>query len=135
MKYSLLFLSIITLLIHPVKAQNPGKSTYPLIIVFQSVCCGVPTDSAVKIFIRSFKKQQSIKKITAYHIGPLGREGEYFLAFKLNELNKKQMAVFISGIKKIKTLPIDRGLFDFKFNTELDPALMPKRTSTTESVF
>ena len=116
-------------------AQSNGKNIYPLVMSFQSECCGVPSDSALRVFIRSFKKQYKIKKITACHVGPMGREGEYYLAFKLNELSKKQAAYFIAKIKLIKKLPSDKGLWSFKEKEAIDPETIPKRSSMEKVVF
>ncbi len=116
-------------------AQTEEKTIYPVVISFNSQCCGVPSDSAVKLFIRSFKKQYKIKKISAYHIGPMGREGEYYLAFKLNELNKKKAGYFISKIKQIKKLKSDKGTFTINENFEIDPATISRRSTFSEVVF
>lgn len=68
-------------------------------IQFHSVCCGVPSEIPVVKMIKSFKKKNHIKSITAYHIGPLGKEGEYDLAFQLTELNKSQRVKLIGQLK------------------------------------
>lgn len=111
-------------------AQTAGKVTYPVIVSFQSFCCGVPSDAAVRNFIQSFKKKYQVDSIGAYHIGPMGREGEYYLAFELNELSKKKACHFISGIKKIKPIKSDRGKFSIKEEVEIDPETLSGRTTT-----
>ena len=135
MKSLLLIAALILSVTQPLTAQTIEKTTYPMVISFQSQCCGVPSDSAVRKFIVSFKKKYKIKKITAYHIGPMGREGEYYLAFTLNELSKKKAGYFISKIKKIKPLRSDRGTFSFREKLEIDPELISKRAKTEVVVF
>ncbi len=135
MKSLLLITALILSVTQPLTAQAIMKTTYPLVISFQSQCCGVPSDSAVRKFIVSFKKKYKIKKITAYHIGPMGREGEYDLAFTLNELSKKKAGYFISKIKNIKPLRSDRGTFSFREKLEIDPELISKRAKTEIVVF
>jgi hypothetical protein len=120
----------------PVIAQDTTKvTTYPLVISFQSICCGVPSDSTLKSFILSFKKKNKIKKIVAKHIGPMGREGEYKLAFPLKELTKKQATNFISKIKKIKPLPTENGKLSFEENSKMDPNSISRRATITDEIF
>jgi hypothetical protein len=135
MKTRIILITLIINFSFPLMAQPDVKTTYPLVVSFQSMCCGVPSDSAITNFIRLFKKQYKVKKIKAYHIGPMGREGEYYLAFKLNELNKRQVNYFISRIKNVKPLTTDKGSFSFTENQEIDPSLMPKRTTTNVVIF
>ena len=131
-----LFISIIFLsTVQSLTAQDSLKISYPLVMSFQSQCCGVPTETSLHSFIAAFKKKYKIKKISAIHIGPMGREGEYYLVFKLTELNKKQKKDFISKIKKIKKLPDDRGTFSFTEKMEMGPGSLPQRAKSEEVNF
>ena len=131
-----LLLSIFLLTIAQVlTAQDSLKTTYPLVISFQSECCGVPSQTSVRNFIISFKKKYKIKKITANHIGPMGREGEYYLAFGLKELSKKRAKEFIAKIKLIKKLPADKGSFSFNEKMEIDAATFSQRTKSKKEDF
>ncbi|MEP7165400.1 MAG: hypothetical protein ABI741_11940 [Ferruginibacter sp.] len=134
MKPLLLITSLLLSLAQPVAAQNE-KITYPIVISFQSQCCGVPSDTVVRNFIAAFKKKYKVKRITAYHIGPMGREGEYYLAFKLNELSKKKAGYFVTKIKKIRPLKSDRGTLSVKEQFEIDPDLISGRAGTKAVVF
>lgn len=93
------------------KAQTKDSIIrYPVVIKFQSVCCGVPSEAPLISFIKTFKRNNKIKKITAYKIGPLGREGEYNVGFKLTELNKDQKKSFIKKLKLLMPKLNDKGL-------------------------
>jgi len=133
MKYSLLLTAIIVSISLSSFAQTKGKTTYRIVVSFQSECCGVPSDSTIRSFVKTFKKQYRIKKITAYHIGPMGREGEYYLAFKLNELTRKQAANFIAKLKKIKKSGSDPGMLSFREAFEITAEEIPQR-ATTEKI-
>jgi hypothetical protein len=74
---------------------------FPVAIQFTSECCGVPNSAPVYSFIKAFKKQHKIKKLVVYRIGPLGREGEYDLAFPLKELNSRQARLFKTGLRSV----------------------------------
>ncbi len=135
MKFSIALTSILIHACFFSMAQTEARKTFPLVVSFNSQCCGVPSDSSIRKFITMFKKRYKIRKISAYEFGPLGREGEYCLAFNLKELNKKQRVVFISKIKRIKIFPTDRGTFSFDENYEIDPASLPKRALKKEVLF
>lgn len=83
---------------------------YPIVIQFQSVCCGVPSQQPLISFIKTFKRNNKIKKISAYRIGPLGKEGEYNVGFKLTELNRAQKKSFIKKIKLLVPKLNDKGM-------------------------
>ena len=89
-------------------AEN-DSTRYPLVVEFHSLCCGVPDDAPLLKYISGFKKKYKIKRITYDRIGPLGREGEYDIAFPLKELSKKQAAVFIKQVKLVTAALKDRG--------------------------
>lgn len=126
-----LLISIISLsIMQSLAAQDSLKISYPLVMSFHSQCCGVPTETSLQSFMTSFKKKYKIKKITATHIGPMGREGEYYLAFKLTELSKKQKKDFITKIKKIKKLPRDKGTFSFMEKMDIDSGSLPGRATS-----
>ena len=128
-----LLISIISLsIMQSLAGQDSLKTSYPLVMSFHSQCCGVPTETSLQSFMTSFKKKYKIKKITATHIGPMGREGEYYLAFKLTELSKKQKKDFITKIKKIKKLSGDKGTFSFTEKMGIDPGSLSQRTKSEE---
>ena len=96
------------------------NTRYPLVIEFHSFCCGVPNDAPLLKYIAGFKKKYKIKKIAYDRIGPLGREGEYDMAFSLRELNKKQAGIFIKEVKLIVADLKDRGGADAEENISVE---------------
>lgn len=102
---------------------------YPVVVKFQSVCCGVPSDAPLKVAIQKFKKKNHLKSITAYHIGPLGREGEYIIGFTLAGFKKKQKAVFINKIKQTTAIMKDRGNAEVEINYTNSVSKLPTRAS------
>lgn len=129
MKLSIIITIVLLSAIEPVLAQDSSRINYPLVVSFGSQCCGVPSETPLKNCIASFKKKYKIKKIKAVHIGPLGREGEYDIAFSLAELNKKQKKDLVTRVKKIKKLSADPGYLTVRENVEVIPAEQPKRAS------
>lgn len=89
-------------------AQTANRS-YPVAVMFSSYCCGVPDDAPLIKAINSFKKKNKIKKISYDKIGPMGKEGEYEMAFSLKELTKKQKTAFIKMLKATAPLLKDKG--------------------------
>lgn len=107
MKYIILSL-LISLSIHA-KAQQKDSTTYRLVVHFYSLCCGVPDSKPLVNAIRSFKKAKHFKSITAMKIGPIGREGEYMLAFSLKGMSSIQKKAFIKSVKQAAINMTDKG--------------------------
>lgn len=130
MKY--LLFPLLTLLISSmtVSAQKTGKRTYAITVSFQSICCGVPDQAPLDSAIRRFKKKQKLKKpVRADKIGPLGREGEYTLAFTLSGMTRNQKKQFISMLEKVIPLLKDRGQASLQLNETYIIADLPARAT------
>ena len=105
--------------------------TYPVIVSFNSMCCGVPSSEPVMKLIKSFKKQYKIKQVAVDSIGPMGREGEYYLAFRLKELSKAQKIKFIQQLKKTAETMKEKGAAEIRENETINKADLSSRASVT----
>ncbi len=135
MKILSILTAVIILFQGTANAQDSSKTRYPVVVFFQSICCGVPSEKPVIDFINAFKKKNKIQRITANQIGPMGKEGEYYLAFSLRELSKKQAKLFVNGIKNINKLPDDPGILTIKESMEINTAEIPRRASIKKISF
>jgi hypothetical protein len=118
-----------TLLSAAAFAQN--SEPYAAVVSFNSMCCGVPSNEPVMKLINSFKKQYKIKQVIADSIGPMGREGEYYLAFSLKEFSKSQKVKFIQQLKKIAATMKDKGSAEVRENETVDKAGFSRGTAVT----
>lgn len=114
-------------------AQN--RTTYPVVVSFNSMCCGVPSNTPVLKLIKSFKKQYKIKQVAVDSIGPMGREGEYYLAFRLKEFSKAQKIKFIQQLKKTAASMKEQGSAEIKENETINKADLSSRTTITALKF
>jgi hypothetical protein len=105
----ILVIIIQIIVINSSKAQTFDSTLYPLTIKFASICCGVPSDVPLKKEIKLFKTKNKIKSIKAIKISPMGKEGEYWICFKLKELSKKQKINFSDKLCKVTKKMTDRG--------------------------
>ena len=110
-------------------AQN--TQTYPVIVSFNSMCCGVPSNEPVMKLIQRFKKQYKIKKVAVDSIGPMGKEGEYYLAFSLKEFSKAQKIKFIQQLKKAAAGMKEQGSAEIKENETVNKADLSSRAGVT----
>jgi hypothetical protein len=122
---TLLFLAL------PFPALAQRLAAYPVVVSFNSMCCGVPDSKPVMDLIRSFKKQHKIKRISVDSIGPMGREGEYYLAFRLKEMSSSQRLKFIQQLKNVVPRMTDRGSAEIKERLIIDKADLGSRTGIT----
>ena len=58
----------------------------------------------------------------------MGKEGEYWLAFSLTELTKKQAAMFCKQIKAVAEKKPDRGTMGFAENEKIDMSGLGRAT-------
>ena len=135
MKNTTLLACLIFLSLKPVLAQDTAVTRFPVVVSFHSICCGVPSDSSITVYILAFKKKNKLKSIKASHIGPMGKEGEYYLAFPLKELTKKQAKAFITGLKKVKKSPDETGEISYMDNYSLHVKQLPGRATVREVTF
>jgi hypothetical protein len=124
-----IFFTFLVYLLAIVPAFAQKKTTYPVVITFNSMCCGVPSDEPVIKLVQRFKKQYKIKKVTADRIGPMGREGEYWLAFALKEFNKAQKIKFIKELKKTAAAMTDKGSAEIRENETVDRSVLSGATT------
>jgi hypothetical protein len=129
MKKICFFLLLGTLLTTIALAQN--SEPYAAVVSFNSMCCGVPSNAPVMKLIKSFKKQYKIKQVTVDSIGPMGREGEYYLAFSLKEFSKTQKVKFIQQLKKTAVTMKDKGSAEVRENETIDKSGFSRGTTVT----
>ncbi len=101
MKKNLFFLTLSLFVFISAASAQQGDSTisFRVLLKFQSECCGVPSDRPLIKAISSFKRKYHVRSIQAYRIGPMGREGEYYLGFYLKELNRPLRSKLISKMR------------------------------------
>ncbi len=129
MQKSIVLLFLMALLTSATHAQRIYN--YPVVVSFNSMCCGVPDSRPVMKLISNFKRQYKIKRLAVDSIGPMGREGEYYLAFKLKEMTSAQKIKFIQQLKKIVPTMTDRGSAELKENMVIDKQDLSSRSGIT----
>jgi hypothetical protein len=122
---SLLFLGLIS------GFTQPTSVKYPVVIKFQSICCGVPDDAPLNEMIKKFKKQYKIKTLSTTRIGPMGKEGEYYLAFSLKGMTAKQKLNFKKKIRSLVPTMKDKGVATLEENITINAADLPSRATST----
>jgi hypothetical protein len=100
------------------------KTTYKVVVKFGSMCCGVPSNKPLLDYVAAFKKKNKIKKIVCDNIGPMGKEGEYDMAFSLKELKKQQVEIFVKEVTTLAATMKEQGYANVEENVEVDKAAM-----------
>ena len=122
----ILSISIVTLTSFAQQKKKKEKSLfYPVVVQFHSICCGVPSDKPLTQFITTFKKSNRISKINAIKISPMGKEGEYYLAFTLKEMDRKQKFLFRNKLKNITDKMKDKGNVSVEENMNIFKSELP----------
>lgn len=105
--------------------------TYPVMIRFQSFCCGVPSEIPLRKCIIQFRKKYRIKSIKAWKYAPMGREGEYDLAFPLTEMTRTQKSQFIKKLQAVVPRMKDKGSARLELNYMVVKEDLPAQASRT----
>ncbi|MBS1743860.1 MAG: hypothetical protein JST81_12570 [Bacteroidetes bacterium] len=121
--------------INVASAQSNNTCQYAVVLKFNSIGMGVPNDSLLRNYIDAFKQKNKIKKITACRIGPMGKEGEYWLAFSLKELSKKQKSIFKTELRAVTEQMTDRGNVSYEENEQVNKNDISGRVSAVEVIF
>jgi uncharacterized protein YeeX (DUF496 family) len=101
---------------------------YKVVVKFGSMCCGVPSNKPLLEYVAAFKKKNKIKKIVCDSIGPMGKEGEYDMAFTLKELKKLQVEIFVKEITALAATMKEQGYATIEENVEVDKASLGRAT-------
>ncbi|MEQ1553432.1 MAG: hypothetical protein ABL929_04585 [Ferruginibacter sp.] len=127
--------ALITLLIITMNlVAQTETNNYRLIIKFGSIGTGVPENKPLLTYIANFKKKNKIKKIAYNNIGPMGREGEYYMAFYLKELKKKQAEIFVKEISEIASKIKEKGTIEVVENEKIDITTLSARQTITKII-
>ncbi len=73
---------------------------YDVVISFNSICCGAPSDDFLKDFVAKCIKVYNTG-IEGWQTGACGREGEYKILLSAAKLNKAKKLKFMDSLKKI----------------------------------
>ncbi len=107
---------------------------YRVVVKFGSMCCGVPSNKPLLDYIAVFKKKNKIKKIVCDSIGPMGKEGEYDMAFTLKELKKTQVEIFIKEVTALATTMKEQGYANIEENVDVNKASIGRATIVKKSL-
>jgi hypothetical protein len=105
---------------HSYNIIDTSNKVYAICLHFQSICCGVPDEKPLQIWINEFKKRKHIKKVNALKVGPMGREGEYNLYFNKGEMNNCVFRKFQEGLKKLVSTLKEPGIVVYESNPPID---------------
>lgn len=128
-------LAILSFLMLNVFAQTENIKTYKVSVYFASFAEGVPSAEPLLNFMEKFKKENKLTCICADRVGPLGREGEYKLAFTLDGMKKKTADKFIKQITEVAATMKDRGQATITLDDKINLSELSERTTIKSEVF
>lgn len=123
----------LALLFTGILSAQSQKTVYRYVVKFNSECCGVPSATPLVNSVLKFKKKNNIKKLAYYKISPMGREGEYYMAFQLKELTEKKLVMFMKEINATVLKMKDKGSATTEENVILDKQDLSGRTTITKA--
>ena len=82
------------------KNMTTQKKEYKIAVAFTSICCGTASNDFLKDYVNNFCDKNKVK-VAAFQKGGCGREGEYYIAFSLSEINTDLQGDFINKLEEI----------------------------------
>lgn len=118
------------------KAQKKDSVLfYPIVVKFQSKCCGVPDQKPLDSAILLYKIRNHIRIIKADKISPMGREGEYYLAFKKSKFLSRYKKSFTALLEKVCKQMNEPGYIEIEKNATINTADIPSRAEIEAITF
>lgn len=108
---------------------------YPIVLKFQSKCCGVPDQKPLDSAILLYKINNHIRAIKADKISPMGREGEYYLAFKKTKFMSKHKKTFLVMLKAVVKKMKEPGYVEIEVNSLIRKEDLPSSAQITNVIF
>ena len=128
-------LALLTVFMMNAFAQTDNSKTYKVSVYFGSFAEGVPSEKPLINFLQKFKKENKLTCICADRIGPLGREGEYKLAFSLEGMSNKKAEKFITQITEVAATMKERGQATITLDDKINLSELSERTTIKSEVF
>ena len=129
-------LALASVMLSSFTTKSPSAaSVYPIVVKFLSTGAGVPSDEPLRRAVLSFKKKNKLKLIQAARIAPLGKEGEYYMGFEMNEMTVRQKKEFITAIRAVVGEMDDRGKAEVEQNVAYSSIPTSSRTTTQVVAF
>ena len=128
-------LAVFALIMMNAFAQTENSKVYKVSVYFGSFAEGVPSEKPLIAFLEKFKKENKLTCICADRIGPLGREGEYKLAFTLTEMSKKKAEIFIKQITEVAASMNERGQATITLDDKINLSELSERTTLKSEIF
>jgi len=114
------------------KAQTksiPDSIQYSVLLMFQSVCCGVPDQEPLDKALRKFAKREKTGPIEMWKIGPMGREGEYYLVFDLKKWKPATREKMVHLLEQMSKNLREPGHVSIEKNGILRKSELPERAT------
>lgn len=114
------------------KAQTkaiPDSVQYSVLLMFQSVCCGVPDQEPLDKALRKFAKREKTGTIEFRKIGPMGREGEYYLVFDLKKWKPSTRVKMVHLLDQMSKNLREPGHVSIEKNGILRKSELPERAT------
>lgn len=135
MKIIILLLVALTFSQCSVSQIKDSVLNYPVVIKFQSKCCGVPEQKPLDSAILLYKINNHIRIIKADKISPMGREGEYYLGFKNSAFLLKHKKTFIAMLRTMCKKMKDPGYVELEEDFIIRKSDLPSSVEIKGIVF
>jgi len=103
------------------------KKPFPLVMQFNSYCCGVPDEQPIRDAIHELLIREKKSKLIAWKLAPMGKEGEYWICFEGDRRFFSMQSEFIESVTVFTKQSHDKGGISLDSNRIIDPVSLPKQ--------
>jgi hypothetical protein len=111
------------------------KKPFPLVVQFNSFCCGVPDEKPFRDTIHQVLVRANQPKLIAWKLSPMGKEGEYWICFEEKGSFRLLQSELMEAVKQFANQPQDRGGISIDSHLLIDPVRLPKQSTWEKLVF
>jgi hypothetical protein len=103
------------------------KKPIPLVVQFNSFCCGVPDEQPLQEAIHQVLVNEKKSGILAWKLSPMGKEGEYWICFQTDRTFRSLKHKLIDAIEEVAKQPQERGGITLDSNLNFQQRSIPQQ--------
>jgi hypothetical protein len=103
------------------------KKPFPLVMQFNSYCCGVPDEQPIRDAIHELLIREKKSKLIAWKLAPMGKEGEYWICFQSDRTYRSLQHKLIDAIEAVTMQRQERGGITLDSNIILQRTSIPQQ--------
>jgi hypothetical protein len=107
----------------------------PIVLQFNSLCCGVPNEEGVYETIHELLKENDLSYLNAWKLSPMGKEGEYWICFENSRplrIIKQELTIQLDSLSRVTH---ETGYLKLEQSFKINTTALPSQAKWERIVF